>query len=347
MDVVTWTGNGSSPRTISGLSFSPDLVWIKNRATSVYWNVLFDVIRGGGQLSSNQTDAELAAGSNVAGYVSAYTSSGFTLSAGSSNINTVNENGSGIVGWCWDAGSSTVTNTQGSITSSVRANATAGFSIVTYTGTGVLATVGHGLGIAPSFYIIKRRNSSSEWTCYHSALGATKYITLQSTAAAVTTANAWNNTAPTSSVFTINNVYGDLNANGGTYVAYCFAPVVGYSSFGSWQNNGSTDGTFVYTGMRPRFILLKNSDNAESWYIYDSSRHPYNVGPGDSVKLVPNSSVAEGTNGGFASTATIDLLSNGFKIRTTNPSTGEISFGTRTYIYAAFAESPFNYARAR
>jgi len=339
MDVVTWTGNGSSPRTISGLNFSPDLVWIKNRTTSGYWNVLFDVIRGGGQLSSNQTDAELAAGSNIAGYVSAYTSNGFTLSAGSSNINTVNENGSGIVGWCWDAGSSTVTNTQGSITSQVRANASAGFSIVTYTGTGVTGTVGHGLGVKPGLIIVKNRDSVLNWIVYHSARGATEYAWFNTTAAFAAASGPWNDTEPTSSVFTVGGANTNNNESTKKIVAYCFAPVAGYSSFGSYTGNGSTDGPFVYTGFRPAFVMIKCSSSFLSpgnadWRIVDSKRNTSNV---EDKILYANLSASEDTVG------IVDFLSNGFKLRQVNYS----NVNAETYIYAAFAESPFQYARAR
>jgi hypothetical protein len=285
------------------------------------------------ELESNTTDAEAT---NADG-LTQFNADGFDLG----DDDEYNTSAEAYVAWTWDAGSSTVTNTQGSISSQVRANASAGFSVVTYTGSGSLATVGHGLGVAPAFYIIKRRNSTSEWTCYHSALGATKYITLQSTAAAVTTANAWNNTAPTSSVFTINSVYGDLNANGGTYVAYCFAPVVGYSSFGSYTGNGSADGPFVYTGFRPRWVLIKASSSVSfgSWRLHDTARGPYN--PCEN-QLLPNDSSAE--LGPGATSAVLDVLSNGFKLR--QGFDGWNGSGD-TYVYAAFAEHPFQYARAR
>jgi hypothetical protein len=335
-DVALWTGNGVSPRSITGLAFSPDLVWIKNRANGGAWNVLFDVIRGGGQLTSNGTDAELVAGSNIAGYVSAYTSDGFTLTAGSSSIITVNENSSGIVGWAWDAGTSTVSNTQGSITSQVRANATAGFSVFTYTANGVItATVGHGLGVSPSLIITKSRSNSYNWGVYHSSIGPTKYLLLNSTSAAQTSSSPWNNTSPTSTVLSIGDASFTNAYAGYTYVAYAFAPVVGYSSFGSYTGNGSSDGVFVYTGMRPRWVMIKRTDTTENWIIHDTARDEYNV---TSKELIPNSSGAEGA------TTPFDILSNGFKMRSSG---GGINGSGGTYIYAAFAEAPINYARAR
>jgi hypothetical protein len=335
MDVVTWTGNGSSPRTISGLNFSPDLVWIKNRTTSGFWNVLFDVIRGGGQLSSNRTDAELAAGSNIAGYVSAYTSNGFTLSAGSSNINTINENGSGIVGWTWDAGSSTVTNTAGSISSQVRANASAGLSIVdaTWPSSGAF-TIGHGLGVMPSFIISKARTAAFGWTVYHASLGSGKYLDLNTTSAATSNANVWG--THTSSVVSL----GSVMASGQSSIMYCFAPVAGYSSFGSYTGNGltGTSGPFVYCGFRPKYVLIKKSSASDNWKILDSVRDSYNVTEKTLQADLANAELVEAYN-------KIDILSNGFAIRVTNATFGLNT--NDTFIWAAFAESPFQYARAR
>jgi len=336
-DVALWTGNGSSPRTISGLNFSPDLVWIKNRTNSGAWNVLFDVIRGGGQLSSNQTDAELAAGSNIAGYVSAYTSDGFTLSAGSSSIGTVNENGSGIVAWTWDAGSSTVTNTSGSISSQVRANASAGFSVVSFTtpASGNY-TFGHGLNVAPSLVILKSRGASSFWLVYHSSVCDTvyKYLRLHTTNGVTTDPGVvWGAALPTSTVVGVNA--GNSIPTSQTAIAYCFAPVAGYSAFGSYTGNGSADGPFVYLGFRPAFVLVKMSSSTGNWTMLDTKRLGYNV---DNNPLFPNLANAEGT------TDLIDITSNGFKVRTT-----DATFNTNagTYVYAAWAESPFQYSRAR
>jgi hypothetical protein len=338
MDVKLYTGNGST-QTISGLGFSPDLVWIKKRSAAGHgpW---YDVLRGTGKaITSSLTNSEYTAGSTQE--LTAFNSDGFSL--GTDYNFDVNTSSQTFVAWTWDAGTSNATNTSGTITSTVRANISAGFSIVSYTGTGANATVGHGLGVEAALLLVKKRNAGTDWAVYHTSLGGTKYLRLNGTLAA-TTDTMWNNTSPTSSVFSVGKSESGTGT-GDTYVAYCFAPVVGYSSFGSWQNNGSTDGTFVYLGFRPRLILLKNSDNTERWYIMDSSRHAYNVPPADSTKLNPNTSNAEGTN--FADTATIDFLSNGFKIRTTDTASGEISFGTRNYVYAAFAESPFQYARAR
>jgi hypothetical protein len=326
MDVKLWTGN-SSTQTISGLGFSPDLVWMKVRnATAAHQ--LFDVIRGTNKaLYSSLTDAEFT----DTDALTAFNSDGWTMGAEGG----INFNGNSYVGWTWDAGSSTVTNTQGSISSQVRANASAGFSVVTYTGSSSNFTVGHGLGVEPRLILIKNRSASANWFALTKATGSWLYGFLNATDALNSAAQSANS----STIDLVNAAYNWFNANGDNFVAYCFAPVAGYSAMGSWQNNGSNDGTFVYLGFRPKFILLKNTDNVEGWYIMDSSRHTYNVPPADATKLQPNLSDAEGT--GLANTATIDFLSNGFKIRTTNTASGEISFGTRNYIYAAFAESPF------
>jgi hypothetical protein len=253
---------------------------------------------------------------------------------GSNPDGDVNASGNTYVAWTWDAGSSTVTNTQGSITSSVRANATAGFSVVTYTGTGSGATVGHGLGVAPQMVIVKSRTvSNTNWVIYHISLGGTnKVIVLNSTDAPQTITNYWGSAAPTSTVFGVAN--GAFDNNNGNLVAYCFAPVVGYSSFGSYTGNGSSDGPFVYTGFRPKYLLLKSTGTGD-WVINDTTRDAYNV---SGYNLYAQASDAEGFN------ARLDILSNGFKLRSTFASSNSSG---QTYIYAAFAESPFNYARAR
>jgi hypothetical protein len=350
MDVLTWTGDNTNNRAITGLGFStsPDLVWIKNRSSGSFYHNKWDAVRGvGNSLSSNDTAAELLLASNVAGYVSAFNSDGFTLTQGSGSINNVNGSGYSYVAWCWDAGSSTVTNTQGSISSQVRANASAGFSIVTYTGTGTNgATVGHGLGVVPGMVIVKSRSNAYEWPVYHSSLtsGNNLFLHLTNAQNSVSgTVSAGGVGAVSSTTFTctqgISNI-NNTNANGATYVAYCFAPVAGYSSFGSYTGNGvSGDGVFVYTGMRPRFLLIKRTDTADNWVIWDTARETYN--PSDDV-LLPNSSGAEATGDNFAR---LDILSNGFKLR--NTSFPGLNGSGASYVWAAFAESPFQYARAR
>lgn len=330
-----WTGNGGS-QSISSLSFSPDFVWIKARSAGTTSHCLFDTIRGTTKgLHSDQTIAEWTDTATL----TAFNSNGFTLAGHP----YTNGNGTTYVGWTWDAGSAAnpTTNTQGSIISSVRANQSAGFSIVTYTGTGSAATVGHGLGVAPSLLIVKQRNAVRAWEVYHKDLGASYYLEMNVTnAKGGPYSGLWNDTAPTSTVFSIKDD-GGVNQSTGTYVAYCFAPVAGYSSFGSYTGNGSADGPFVYTGHRSRWVLIKDTGSG-NWRIYDTARDLYNQA---TAKLYPNSSTSEnGVSGETASTNTLDVLSNGFKLRTSN---SETNFSGNTYIWASFAENPFQYARAR
>jgi hypothetical protein len=328
-DVKLYTGNGST-QTISGLGFSPDLVWIKNRAAADS-HKLTDTVRGATEeLESDTTAAEAT---NADG-LTQFNSDGFDLG----DDDEYNTNTESYVAWAWDAGTTTASNTDGSISSQVRANASAGFSIVTYAGNGSAgATVGHGLGVAPSMIIIKNRDAADAWQVYHAANTAnpeTDYLVLNTTAATADALDRWNDTAPTSTLFTLGDGV-EVNTNTEDYVAYCFAGVVGYSSFGSYTGNGSADGPFVYTGFRPRWILIKRTPNAQPWNIYDTARDSYNIA---TQYLFPNSSQAEAAFGAY------DILSNGFKIRTTDLGTNASG---DTYIYAAFAESPFQYARAR
>ena len=330
-DVKLYTGDDGT-QTISGLGFSPDLVWIKCRGVQpIVSHVLTDTVRGAAlKLASNTTGAE--AGTDN-GYLSAFTSDGFTVAQGGGPYPGLETNESPIpyVAWTWDAGSSTVTNTDGSITSQVRANASAGFSIVTVDNV-TNGTFGHGLGVAPAFAVVKSRSATGGWAVYHSSLGATKYLFLHTTDAATTSSGPFANTAPTSSVISLGSWY-----TGGTLdvVAYCFAPVESYSAFGSYIGNGSTDGPFVFTNHRPRWILLKRTDTTSNWTIIDTAREGYNV---DNDPLYPNLSNAEGT------TDLADILSNGFKLRSTDAS---VNANSGTYIYASFAEQPFSLARAR
>jgi hypothetical protein len=340
MAATLYTGNGST-QSISnganntiGITFQPDLFWAKSRSSSGTHS-LTDSVRGvNSQLFSNLTNAE----GTQTDQVTAFNSNGVSLGAnvagtGSTNVNTVT-----YVGWQWKAAGSSVSNTNGSITSSVSANTTAGFSVVTYTGTGANATVGHGLGVAPKMVIVKDRNRVTDWSCLamaaNSGAGYLGWIRLNTTDAWSTTAILWNNTAPTSSVFSI-GTYDYVNYSGSNYVAYCFAEVAGYSKFGSYTGNGSSDGPFVYCGFRPRFIMVKCSSTTGNWIIDDSSRNTYNV---VDLELYPSLSNAESSDPSY------DFLSNGFKLRAT--SSNKNSSGA-TYIYMAFAENPFNIARAR
>jgi hypothetical protein len=328
MDVVTYTGTGAALTPTSSLGFNPDWIWIKSRSAATD-HALYDVVRGAqARLESNTTDAEVT----TDGGVTAFNSAGFTLGT----LAQVNTSAATYVAWCWDAGTSTVSNTAGSITSQVRANATAGFSVVTYTANGSnTATIGHGLGVKPSLIIHKQRTKVEAWRVYHISRTSTgQFLSLNGTGGFGSSSDIYP-AEPTSTVFTPGN---EASVNSGTEncVAYCFAPVVGYSSFGSYTGNGSTDGPFVYTGFRPRWVMLKlSSGSGSGWQIHDTSRNTYNV---MNNRLQPNNSDAESTY------TTSDFLSNGFKLRDTDSSWNS---NGATYIYAAFAESPFNYSRAR
>jgi len=333
MDVNLYMGNGSTQVITTG--FSPDFIWLKDRGQARSHR-LIDTVRGiQYQLFSDTTDGgNTYDASSYVSSVIATSSTGFTVDG--TGADAYNELNKSYVAWTWDAGSSTVTNTQGSITSSVRANPSAGFSIVTYTGNGSTCTVGHGLGVAPQFIIYKIRNASSSWQVYHASPGATKYLNLDTTDAVTTSSTRWNDTTPSSTVVSL----GTNGAQSYDYVMYCFAPVSGYSAMGSYTGNGSsTDGPFVFCNFRPRFLLIKRTDTSGyPWVIVDAARDGYNL----TYKwLEPNSSSAEQTT---QPVADVDFLSNGFKLRgngnTTNQSSG-------TYIYFAVAESPFQYARAR
>ena len=342
-DVSLWTGDGSTtPRTITNSAgFQPDLVWFKNR-TSAYDHCLYDSVRGGGSskgLGSNVTYAEGGIDGAYYGYLDSFASNGFSLTAGSGpspqRFYLINQSSNAYVGWQWRANGTGVTNTAGSITSTVSANTTSGFSVVTYTGTGSAATVGHGLGVTPAMIIVKERSTARDWPVWHKTLTGGQALFLNSTLNTQTDTAVWNNTTPTSSVFSVaTSTY--TNQSTGTYVAYCFAEIAGFSKFGSYTGNGSTDGTFVYTGFRPAFILVKKTDTSGTdWVVMDNKRLGYNV---TDVALNPNASYAE--NSGYAT----DFTSNGFKLRTT---TSFLNGSGGTYIYMAFAENPFNYSLAR
>ena len=319
-----YTGTGSA-QSITGVGFQPEMSWFKQRNTT-RGHVLEDIVRGAGNaLFPHDSSSETAGGY----YLTSFDSDGFTLP--SSNVGT-NENSGTYASWNWLAGGTASSNTDGSITSSVSANTTAGFSVVTTTGTGSNATIGHGLGAAPAMIIGKRRDSgSSDWRVYNKNLSSNSHILFLNNTNAEQSGNSatWNNTAPTSSVFSV-GTSGDVNASGGTFVFYCFADVKGYSKFGSYTGNGSTDGTFVYTGFKPAMVMGK-SISGEDWWIFDNKRDTFNL---TQKKLRPNSTAAENDNASKG----IDLLSNGFKLRNSN---GEFNSSGTTYIYMAFAEAPF------
>jgi len=332
-NTLLWTGTGAT-NSLTGVNFKPDFVWIKQRSSTT-WHNLYDINRGVTKaLASNDTGAEDTRATGL----TSFNTDGFTV--GSDN----NANGSSntYAAWNWLGSNTTTNNTAGTISSTVCANTTSGFSVVKYTGTGSLATVGHGLGVAPAMIIIKRYDGGSggQWNIYHQALGNTKVIYLNSTATPDTTATRWNNTSPTSSVFTI-NTSGDVNNSTNNHIAYCFAEVKGYSAFGSYAGTGSTNGPFIYTGFKPAFIMIKTTSAAEAWNMGDNKRNiTYPAGANvNNAELYANSSSAEtdrSTRGG--GTTQFDMLSNGFKCRGVNP---DINYSGYNYIYMAFAENPF------
>jgi len=321
-NTVTWTGNATDDRSITGVGFKPDWVWYKERS-NVGDHTVHDIVRGAGErLFPNDPSAE----SLDANSLQAFESDGFQIGTNAD----VNGNGETYVGWNWLAdNTSGSSNTDGSITSTVSANTTSGFSIVSYTGTGANATVGHGLGSAPKMVIIKNRTTAAQnWQCYHSALGGTQGIELNNNGVAFTDSTRFNNTDPTSSVFSIGTAT-DVNASSASIIAYCFAEKKGFSKIGSYVGNGNADGTFVYTGFKPAFVLIKRSDSGtNSWLLFDNKRVGYNP---DNNYLFPNLSNVESTGD------LIDIVSNGFKSISTG--SGVNSSGA-TYIYMAFAEEP-------
>ena len=335
-NTVLYTGNGSNTRTITGVGFDPDLVWQKSRSTAINHN-LIDRLRGAGNnLSSDGAFAEYGAGTN--GAMNNVETDGASILAGSSSANNVNQSGQTYVLWNWKAGGSGVSNSDGTTASVVSANTDAGFSIVTYTGTGSAGmTIGHGLSSAPELIIVKNRADGSEnWTVYSSSLGNTKKLELNLTGASATTGN-WNNTTPSSSVFTLGNVDA-TNTSGESCVAYCFHSVEGFSKFGTYTGNGSADGTFVYTGFRPAFVMWKNVGASENWYMVDTARDPHN----ESYHLLRSDlSNAEASG----SVDGLDILSNGFKLKVAGG--GWINGSGNTFLYMAFAEMPFKYANAK
>ena len=318
------TGTGSTQQITTGLNMSANggMVWNKSRSASNN-HIMWDTIRTA--TKSIYPDLN-AAEATEATSLTAFTTTGWT-GGGTGNTNA---NGTTFVSWNWLAGSSHSgsSNNDGSITSTVSANTTAGFSIVKYTGADAVRTVGHGLGVKPNMIIIKRLDSTGNWEVYHSSLGATKYVHLNANGSAGTSAARWNDTEPTSSVFTL-STSANVNANG-NYIAYCFAEKTGYSKFGSYTGNGNADGAFVYTGFKPAFVMVKRTDTSgNSWRMFDNKRDGFN---GKNGNLHANLNNAEDApSDGF-----IDFYSNGFKPRTTST---DQNANNATYIYMAFGQS--------
>jgi hypothetical protein len=327
-NTVTYTGTGST-QSITGVGFQPDWIWGKGRTLAGYNHGLVDSVRGVSKLIySNLAEAEETYSTGV----TSFDSDGFSVGSG----NVFNNGSNTYVAWNWLASNTTASNTDGSITSTVSANTTSGFSIVSYAGSSSNITVGHGLGVTPKMIIFKNRTSSSSWTVYHESLGNGHRLVLNNDNAKESTNQFSFGTSPTSSVFALGGGYGDVNTSGANYIAYCFAEKTGYSKFGSYTGNGNADGSFIYTGFKPAFVMIKNTTNGNNWFISDNKRVPFNLAD-DS--LFPNSNSAEMTT--QPTNYGLDILSNGMKMRTSGDHTvNNNNASSNTYIYMAFAEAP-------
>jgi len=321
-----YTGN-SGTQALTGVGFQPDMTWIKRRG-SAEDHALFDAVRG---VTKRITPSRDYAESTDAQGLTAFGTDGFTV--GSSDAVNGSDN---YASWNWKAGTGQgSSNTDGSInTTYTSVNTTAGFSISSYTGTGSNATVGHGLGVAPKMIIIRSTSNTSNWGVYHKSIGANKMLNLNTTAAEATNSGYFNNTDPTTTVFSLGDEGNDTNGSGKNYIAYCFAEKTGYSKFGSYVGNGNANGTFVYTGFKPAWVMRKyatgGSASGEGWEMLDSARSPFNVAD---ERLKADSNGAESTGSNYY----VDFLSNGFKCRTADNATNNSG---ATYIYMAFAEQP-------
>ena len=305
--------------------FQPDWVWVKRR-DSAGSSGLHDSSRGSTKrIKSDASEAE-DTNSNI---LASFDSNGFTIGDNSGNYNASGT----YVAWQWKANGGTTSSNDasatsvGTIDSVIQANTTAGFSIVTYTGTGSNGTIAHGLGATPQMYWVKRRSAAEHWQVYSEEIGNNKYFQI-TTDGEITGSNRWNNTSPTSSVFSVGD-HASVNGSSDTYVAYCFTDIKGYSKFGSYTGNGNADGAFVYTGFKPAWLLVKRTDSANHWLMFDIKRDIINVGE---KWLRADTADAESTGIYW------DGLSNGFKARTNDPI---INASGGTYIYMAFAEHPF------
>jgi hypothetical protein len=326
-ETVTYTGNGVDDRDITGLDFQPDMLWSKRRDSADNHSI-YDIVRGDTkELRTQSTGAELVRTDNI----QALNSNGFQVGTDSQ----VNASGGTYVSWGWSGGGTASSNTDGSTTTSISANTNSGFSIVSWTGTGSATTLGHGLNSKPEMIFIKNRDATQDWVVYNSYLSGTeghKALYLDLNYAETDQTGFFNDTAATSSVFTVGS-NGNTNNSGDDFIAYCFHSVKSYSKMGSYTGNGSTtDGTFVYTGHSVAWVMIKQSNEARDWVIYDNKRDAFNV---KDNFIVPNSSNAEGSGN---TSLQIDFLSNGFKLRGGNHA---LNKSGGSYIYMAFAESPF------
>ena len=320
-NTVLYTGDGTSPKSITGVGFQPDWVWIKNRSSTPD-HKLHDRVRGSNKsITTNNNATE-----QTYTYFTSFDSDGFTLEG---NVSDYNQNSSNFVSWNWLAGGSTSSNGDGTITSTVSVNSTSGFSIVSYAGTGVAdKTVGHGLGATPAMIIIKNRENDPEWRVWHQKLsGSTYKLSLNSSGAQDSSATVFN--GQSSTTFTV-GTDPSVNGSGNNIISYCFKEVKGYSKFGSYTGNGNADGPFVYTGVRPAWIMIKRTDSSQDWRMFDAVRDPFNS--------VENQLKANANTAESAGTDFLNFVSNGFKVLV---STASINSSGGNYIYMAFAEHPF------
>jgi hypothetical protein len=314
-NTILWTGNDSDNRDITGVGFQPDLLWIKNRSQPD-WHFVQDSVRGANKaLFSNNSNAESTDNDN--GHVNSFLADGFNVTAGDQG--NVNENGESYVGWNW------------------KESATAGFDIVSYTGNGSARTISHSLGVQPDFMLAKNRDQADGWQVFHKSKGSGFTQQFDGTGVFENIDEIWNNTGPTSSVFSVGDDH-KTNANGEDYIIYLWSNIEGYSKAGTYTGNGNNDGTFVLTGFKPALVMIKCSSHAESWNLFDNKRDPDNY---VHHLLVPDTSTEENST---TTARRLDFLSNGFKMRGTNDT---INGSNKNYVYLAIAEAPFKYATAR
>jgi len=327
-----YTGEGNSTQAVTGVGVQSDWRWITNR-TDGHWHNLNDSVRGAGAgqvLRSNTNAAE----SGTSGHVSSFDSDGFTVATGTSDAEEVNTSSDNYVSWNWLAGGTASSNTDGSITSSVSANTTAGFSICKYTGVTGAQTFGHSLGAVPKMVIVKNLDSTENWRVYHHSITASKYLKLNTTDAETSDTGPFSGTTPTSTLVYVGGDAGTCE-NGSEHIAYCFAEKKGYSKFGSYTGNGSTDGPFIYTGFKPAFFMAKRTDSTGNWHMHDNKR---DVDNGVTFELRANTADAEVDVFSVAGEHRADFLSNGIKTRTTGAA---VNASGGSYIYMAFSENPF------
>ena len=333
MNTVLYTGDSSSTRTITGVGFQPDLVWVKTR-NAANPHLVSDAVRGTN--NNLQTDSAAAAAVDYSqGWVSAYVADGFTAQAGSSGDNDINGNTNTYASWNFKANGAGSSNSNGSITSTVSTDSDTGISIVKYTGAGTTSTVGHGLGVAPEMIWVKRLDSSNGWVVWNDWLqGNNRYLILNTTAAQATNSTFFQETPPTENVFYVGNDDG-VNGSGNDYIAYCFARKKGFLAQGQFRGTGNSDGAFIYTGFKPRFVIVKvmwassGPDFTNHWFMFDSQLDGYNEN-NEYLKCDTDEVISSGVN-------RINFLSNGFKCTTSNDG---VNSSSGQYTYLAIAEEP-------